>query len=40
MPPCLGHFYKEARQFVRGSMQYLYDSEGASTSTASQAYRS
>ena len=26
--PCLGHFYKEPRQFVRGSMQYLYDSEG------------
>ena len=26
--PCLAHFYKEPRQFVRGSMQYLYDSEG------------
>lgn len=26
--PCLGHFYKEPRQFVKGSMQYLYDSEG------------
>ena len=26
--PCLGHFYKEPRQFVRGSMQYLYDSTG------------
>lgn len=26
--PCLGHFYKEPREFVRGSMQYLYDSEG------------
>ena len=25
--PCLAHFYKEPRQFVRGSMQYLYDSE-------------
>ncbi len=26
--PCLGHFYKEPRQMVRGEMQYLYDSEG------------
>ncbi len=26
--PCLGHFYKEPRQIVRGEMQYLYDSEG------------
>ena len=26
--PCLAHFYKEPRQFVRGSMQYLWDSEG------------
>ena len=26
--PCLAHFYKEPRQFIRGSMQYLYDSEG------------
>ncbi len=26
--PCLGHFYKEPRQLVRGEMQYLYDSEG------------
>jgi len=26
--PCLGHFYKDPRQFVRGSMQYLYDSTG------------
>lgn len=26
--PCLGHFYKEPMQLVRGSMQYLYDSEG------------
>lgn len=26
--PCLAHFYKEPRQMVRGSMQYLYDSEG------------
>ena len=26
--PCLGHFYREPRQFVKGSMQYLYDSEG------------
>ena len=26
--PCLAHFYREPRQMVRGSMQYLYDSEG------------
>ena len=26
--PCLGHFYREPRQIVRGSMQYLFDSEG------------
>lgn len=26
--PCLSHFYKDPKQFVRGSMQYLYDSEG------------
>ena len=26
--PCLGHFYKHPRQLVKGSMQYLYDSEG------------
>lgn len=26
--PCLAHFYKEPRQFVKGSMQYLWDSEG------------
>lgn len=26
--PCLGHFYQEPVQFVRGTMQYLYDSEG------------
>ncbi len=26
--PCLGHFYQNPRQIVRGSMQYLYDSEG------------
>ena len=26
--PCLGHFYSDPRQIVRGSMQYLYDSEG------------
>ena len=26
--PCLGHFYNEPRQIVRGEMQYLYDSEG------------
>ncbi len=26
--PCLGHFYEEPRQLVRGSMQYLFDSEG------------
>ena len=26
--PCLGHFYSEPRQIVRGEMQYLYDSEG------------
>ena len=26
--PCLAHFYKEPRQMVKGSMQYLFDSEG------------
>lgn len=26
--PCLGHFYQEPMQIVRGSMQYLYDSIG------------
>ncbi|MGM9577639.1 MAG: aspartate aminotransferase family protein [Anaerovibrio sp.] len=26
--PCLDHFYKEPRQFVKGEMQYLFDSEG------------
>ena len=26
--PCLGHFYREPCQIVRGSMQYLFDSEG------------
>lgn len=26
--PCLAHFYKEPKQFVKGRMQYLYDSEG------------
>lgn len=26
--PCLGHFYREPMQIVRGTMQYLYDSEG------------
>lgn len=26
--PCLGHFYKEPKQFVRGEMQYLFDSSG------------
>lgn len=26
--PCLGHFYREPRQFVRGEMQYLFDHEG------------
>ena len=26
--PCLSHFYREPRQMVRGSMQYLFDSEG------------
>lgn len=26
--PCLGHFYENPPQFVRGDMQYLYDSEG------------
>ncbi len=26
--PCLGHFYSQPRQFVKGDMQYLYDSEG------------
>lgn len=26
--PCLAHFYREPRQFVKGEMQYLFDSEG------------
>ena len=26
--PCLGHFYKEPPQFVRGEMQYLFDATG------------
>ena len=26
--PCLGHFYKQPMELVKGSMQYLYDSEG------------
>ena len=26
--PCLAHFYQEPRQMVKGSMQYLFDSEG------------
>ena len=26
--PCLGHFYKNPPQFVKGEMQYLFDSEG------------
>ena len=26
--PCLGHFYSQPRQIVRGEMQYLYDSDG------------
>ena len=26
--PCLGHFYQEPMQLVRGDMQYLYDSTG------------
>ena len=26
--PCLAHFYKEPRQFVKGEMQYLFDTEG------------
>ena len=26
--PCLGHFYKNPPQFVKGSMQYLFDAEG------------
>lgn len=26
--PCLGHFYQKPMQLVKGSMQYLYDSEG------------
>ena len=26
--PCLGHFYSDPPQFVKGNMQYLYDSEG------------
>ena len=26
--PCLGHFYEKPPQFVKGSMQYLFDSTG------------
>ena len=26
--PCLGHFYSDPPQFVKGSMQYLYDVDG------------
>ena len=26
--PCLGHFYSDPPQFVRGEMQYLFDAEG------------
>ena len=26
--PCLGHFYSNPPEFVRGQMQYLFDSEG------------
>ena len=26
--PCLGHFYSEPPEFVRGEMQYLFDTEG------------
>lgn len=26
--PCLGHFYSDPPQFVKGNMQYLYDVEG------------
>ena len=26
--PCLAHFYKKPREFVKGEMQYLYDSDG------------
>lgn len=26
--PCLGHFYRKPPQFVKGEMQYLFDSEG------------
>lgn len=26
--PCLGHFYQKPPQFVRGSMQYLFDTAG------------
>ena len=26
--PCLGHFYNEPPQFVKGKMQYLYDHQG------------
>ena len=26
--PCLAHFYHQPKEFVKGSMQYLYDSEG------------
>ena len=26
--PCLGHFFANPPQFVKGEMQYLYDHEG------------
>ena len=26
--PCLAHFYKDPQEFVKGSMQYLWDSNG------------
>ncbi len=26
--PCLGHFYKEPPQFIKGDMQYLFDANG------------
>ena len=26
--PCLAHFYRHPQQFVKGSMQYLWDSNG------------
>lgn len=36
--PCLGHFFTNPPQFVKGSMQYLYDHTGKNISTALPAY--